>query len=228
MTVTLPAGQHIWNLTTGQPALSRPVIQSSQNEKESVVLFVNPVAGALRYRYEYSTDAGKSWKVLKELSERKIRIKPQKDEKKGYIRVIAVNTEHESEYSIIYPLYFTTEKPHYPEGLKLVIAGDCNYLSWGQELGAIEYRLYRRKKGSGKYHLVYRGEKRCFDDRAIKGLYEYVVTTVNGNGESAHSHPVDNDPNSWLNFEPVSGEPFRRTGTRTQGDTNNTTNYYPE
>jgi hypothetical protein len=220
ITATLPMGQHIWNLTTGQPALIRPEILSTRNEKGNVAISIKPVAGAQRYRYEYSTDAGENWKTLKEMSDRELRIKPQKNEKKGFIRVSAVNTEHESEYSVIYPLYFTTEKPHYPEGLKLVMSGDRNQLLWGQELGATESRLYRRSKGTGKYQLIYKGEGNNFEDKAIKGLYEYVVTAINGNGESAYSHPVDNDPDNWLNFEPVPGEPFRRVGTRSVGNDN--------
>ncbi|GHT71140.1 hypothetical protein AGMMS50239_40160 [Bacteroidia bacterium] len=42
---------------------------------------------------------------------------------------------------------------------------------------------------------------------------------------------MDNDPNSWLNFDPVPGEPFRRVGTRSVGNDNmgnKVEAYYPK
>ncbi len=41
-------------------------------------------------------------------------------------------------------------------------------------------------------------------------IYQYVVTALNGNGESKYSTIADTDPLSFLNWEPKGGEGFRR------------------
>ncbi|MDR3061195.1 MAG: hypothetical protein LBU57_03660 [Dysgonamonadaceae bacterium] len=216
MMVTVPAGRHIWNISKGLPVLNRPEIKYTKNEKGLVFLSIYPVSGAQRYRYEYSIDGGEKWITVKEQQACDIRLKPMGKERKGYIKVTAVNNEHESESSRIYPVYFTHEKPHYPEGLKLVTIENGFTLTWGRVLGCLEYKLYRKKKGDIDYQLIYRGERNDYDDRSVKNgeLYDYIVSAVNGNGESAYSHAIDNDPDNWLNFEPVPGEPFRRVTSR--------------
>ena len=162
-----------------------------------------------------------------------LRIWPEAKEKKGFVRVTALNDEHAGEASVVYPVYFTNEKPHFPDGLKLLESENGVILNWGQELGCSEYRLYRRVKGESKYQPVYKGSAQTYNDKSIRKnvIFEYVVAAIDGNGESACCHPIDNDPDSWLNFNPVPGEPFRRVGSRFRG-TDNMGNkvemYYPE
>jgi hypothetical protein len=232
MTVKFPAGKHIWNISNGLPILPRPEIESTRHENESALLIISQVPGAQQYRYEYSLNADKNWTTIAKQTKNSIRVKPVNNERKGFVRVFAVNNEYESESSIIYPVYFTDEKPHYPEGLKLVRGIGSVSVTWGQVLGCTEYRLYRRTKGSNPYKLIYKGEKNKFNDRLDnKTVYEYMVSAVNGIGESLYSPLVDNDPNSWLNFNPIPDEPFRRAGSRSIG-VDNTGNpvetYYPK
>jgi hypothetical protein len=100
-------------------------------------------------------------------------------------------------------------------------------------LGCNEYKLYRRI-ADGSYKLVYTGSGNQYRDSLTEGsgIYEYAVSASNGNGESALCHAVTTDPDSWLNFEPVKGEPFRRTVTIESSVDNDgnkmSSSYYPE
>jgi len=127
-----------------------------------------------------------------------------------------MNQEHESKASVIYPVYFTREKPDFPDGLKLdIISSNEVALTWGKVLGCEQYKLYRRPLGaSEKYSLIYQGDGNQFRDNTIREnqIYEYTVSSVNGNGEGELCFPVNNDPENWLNFDPMPGEPFRRIG----------------
>jgi hypothetical protein len=97
--------------------------------------------------------------------------------------------------------------------------------SWGQILGAGEYRLYRRIAGAGDqaWNMVYAGADRHFTDTSANGtcpcaalpggdakaaaLYEYAVAAVNGNGEGTKGDIADTDPNSWRNWWPPDAPP---------------------
>ena len=213
LTANIPSGKHIWNLTVGAPDLSRPEINFTRNEKEKVLIAVQTVPGSNRYRFEYSTNGVSDWTTLKEQSSTSLLVRPAGDEGKGYVRVIALNEDHQSASSIVYPVYFTDARPHFPDGLKLATDSGKMVLTWGRVLGCNDYKLFRRVKGSGKFLLIYKGKECLFIDRSIapKAIYEYAVRAVNGNGESEPCHVVDNNPYSWLNFDPKPGEPFRRS-----------------
>jgi hypothetical protein len=105
-------------------------------------------------------------------------IKPKSSETKGFVRVIALNEGHTGKASVIYPVYFTFEKPHYPDGLKLNIKSSNEVeLSWGNVLGCEVYRLYRRPGGNNeKYGLIYEGSANEFRDNTIQGkrIFEYA------------------------------------------------------
>jgi hypothetical protein len=232
ITVTIPAGKHVWNISKGLPALLKPRIEYTRNDKQKVEVAAAPVPGATGYRFEYSTDAGRTWTAVKEQPQYKRTFLPQSGERKGYIRVTAVNREHESAPSVIYPVYYTSAKPHFPDGLKLVTDDDRVDLTWGKVLGCHQYKLYK-KAGNGAWKLLYSGNGNRFADKQYvkDALYEYAVSAVNGNGESLRSNPVTTDPDSWLNFTPVKGEPFRRViGKENPVDNegNDTPSYYPE
>lgn len=232
VTVNFPKGKHIWNLTTGLPDLIRPEIKYTTNDKGFVKLSVIPVNGAQKYRYEYSTDQGKTWQTYKEQKGNSIIIKPIKKESKGYVRVFALNKENISLPSVIYPAYFTTKPPHFPDGLKLKKENNGYILDWGKVLGCNEYRLYKRSQ-NGKFELIYKGNENQFIDKNINSdiIYQYAISAINGNGESKLSNPVTSDPKSWLNFTPIDENQFRRSVTidkKTDLDGNKVSSYYPE
>jgi len=233
-TASIPSGAHIWSLTGGLPDMLRPEIDFTKNDRGKVRFGIQPVQGAERYRFEYSTDVGESWTGLKEWSGRSLTIAPLRGEQKGYVRVVALNNAHESPASIVYPVYFTNRPPHYPDGLWLTSGKAEIDLSWGTVLGCTEYRLYRKTRNTEKFRLVYKGRSTRFADKSITpgNIYEYAVTAVNGNGESLKSKPIGTDPSSWLNFDPVPGEPFRRSVNLYDGSRDNSGSpvdlYYPE
>ncbi len=232
--VYIPEGNHLWNLSTGLPCLPRPEIDFTRNENGKVLFVTRPVPGATSYRFEYSTDVGMIWIKLSEQVKPQVIIKSVEKETKGYVRVIALNKDHESEASVIYPVYFTSEKPHYPDGLKLSINKGKTNITWGKVLGCTEYKLFRKLKDSRKFQLIYDGSLRQFTDNKLNdnGIYEYAVVAVNGNGESKLSNIVNSDPSSWVNFDPMPGEPFRRSVNLYDGSRDNSGNlvdlYYPE
>jgi hypothetical protein len=102
-------------------------------------------------------------------------------------------------------------------------------LSWGEVLGAREYRLYRREKGEGDFKEIFRGLTNHHRDpnpgvrpplpepghaanllRESGKVFEYAVSAVNGNGEGAKSIPADTDPASWRNWYPATELRFKR------------------
>ena len=76
-------------------------------------------------------------------------------------------------------MYVTGEKPHHPDGLRIVKNGNKYVATWGEVLGCGEYRLYK----VGSKTPVYAGKER----QAEVNIGEYFVTAVNGNGESEPS-----------------------------------------
>jgi hypothetical protein len=217
--INIPAGRHIWNIGSF-PSLPRPEIKFTRNNKGRVLLGIHPIDGAGKYRFEYSSNTGKTaadihWHLLKEQSGNSLWIKSQGNETKGFVRVIAMNDEYISNTSVISPVYFTREKPDFPDGLKLdIISKNEVALSWGKVLGCDQYKLYRRPLGANdKYSLIYQGDGNQFRDNTLRNsrLYEYAVSSVNENGEGERCYAVNNDPDNWLNFDPMPGEPFRRT-----------------
>lgn len=61
-----------------------------------------------------------------------------------------------------YPIYFSKEKAHAPEGLRLTLVKGVLEVTWGQVLGADQYALYCRKRGADHFDCVYRGSTRRF------------------------------------------------------------------
>ncbi|MDR2139716.1 MAG: hypothetical protein LBP50_09225 [Tannerella sp.] len=232
-TVTFPAGKHVWNISDGLPVLPVPRIAGTRNRNGQVEVTVVPVAGASGYRFEYSTDAGKNWTAAGEQSQPKRVFRPRSGEAKGYVRIAAVNREHASPPSIIYPVYFTTARPHFPDGLRVVPEKGQTCLHWGKVLGCDRYGLYRRNREGQPWKRLYFGsDTRFVDPTCTEGMIcEYAVSAFNGNGESDRSHAVTTDPLSWLNFVPVANEPFRRViggENPVDNDGNATPTYYPE
>ena len=102
-------------------------------------------------------------------------------EGKYFVRVRGCRADTVGKYSHPYPVYVTAEKPHCPEGLRVVKADEKFLATWGKVLGADVYRLYRcSKEGSV---LVYEGaEQKLYVEKGA-----YFVTCLNGNGESEPS-----------------------------------------
>jgi hypothetical protein len=184
------------------------------------------VASATRYRLELSKDNGATWSNIASQNEPAIEVSGLAHEEKVHVRAVALNSAHESSPGPEYPLYITRNPPPPPDGLRCELHAGFAVISWGEILGATEYRLYARLAGEDEFHLLYRGTDRTFEDRRpgiqpsnvfpetpvipAADLIEYCVTALNGNGEGARSRVADTNPASWRNWDPRAGEAFRR------------------
>ena len=63
-------------------------------------------------------------------------------------------------------MYGSVTVPPPPDGLALELAPGLVHATWGEILGASEYRLYRRTAGQDNWALVYKGLGRVIDDHA--------------------------------------------------------------
>jgi len=227
MIVTLPQGQHRWEIAESLPVPIAPCILRTENHSAGARVILAPVASATRYRVEVSADNGATWNSAANASQPMLDVVGLKNDQKVHLRAIAINSVHESSPSAEYPLYVSDQAPPVPDGLHVDLADGRATVTWGEVLGAGEYKLYTRTKGSRQYSLLYRGVARNYVDKRsgivacnkIPGadlyaphqpVYEYAVAAANANGESAMSPAADTDPSSWRNWDPRPGEPFRR------------------
>ena len=212
--INMPAGHHQWQYSnTGvipEPAQVGSTIVSSH----SVKIGWQPVNGALSYQLQVSRDGGQHWEnTASPVRENTIELTGLTNGQKIHVRLIAQGKGGSAVAGDDYPVYPTDQVPHAPEGLLVDITGPKSQLSWGGILGVGSYRLYRREKHATDtiYHLIYNGAARCYSDVKEPGrIFEYAVSAVNGNGESAKSTVSDNDPKRFLNWQPIPGEGFRR------------------
>jgi hypothetical protein len=221
--IDLAQGRHHWELTDGLPIPIAPRIMRTENHAGGARVVITPVAGATEYRLELSADAGRTWSTVRVLPEPSIDLNGLPDGRKVHVRAVARNAQHESSAGAEYPIYVTSQPPLPPDGLRVDLAEGAATLSWGEVLGASNYRLYARPKGASQFTLLYQGLDRLYVDRRAgirpcdlvpgqtgAALVEYAVTASNDNGESVRSRTADSDPSSWRNWDPKPGEPFRR------------------
>jgi hypothetical protein len=232
--VKLPPGEHRWELTAKQPEPMQPVILRTENRSGGAKVFFTPVAGAQKYRVELSRDSGATWQPVTETVKGEINVTGLTNGTKVHVRVVPLNSDQAGKPANEYPVYVTDKAPLPPDGLATDISAKAPKLTWGEVLGVVEYRLYRREKGQPAFVEVFRGLANEYVDKSANvpaafpepgvranllqeagafKVYEYAVTAVNGNGESARSVPVDTDPQSWRNWNPSTDLRFkRRTG----------------
>lgn len=212
---TLPAGKHNWQWrNNGVIPMATKVIGSTVKSGE-VKLEWQAVPTAESYEIELSDDGGNHWRSFQsQLKTNTTILKGLVNESKVHVRVIAKGAGGRSVPGNEYPVYVTDQVPVAPQGLRLDIDSREIKIFWGNILGAGSYKLYRKSKGSpvSAFTKIYEGAKSSFTDQKLsnKTIYEYVVTAVNGNGESNYSTSVDNDPTSFLNWHPMGKEGFRR------------------
>jgi len=244
----LDAGRHHWELTDTLPVPNPPRILRTENFAGGARVIVEPVAGATRYQLELSRDGGTTWTKVELQNGPGLSVGGLRDGEKGHVRALALNERHSSAPGAEYPIYATQQPPPPPDGLRVGLTEGAATVTWGEVLGASEYRLYARLRSETDFRLLYRGIDRNHIDRqrfirachsipgpspegAKETVIEYCVTAVNGNGESTRSYPADTDPASWRNWDPRPGEPFRRVtsfASDSPASTSEWPRYYPE
>jgi hypothetical protein len=225
--IELAAGHHHWELTDQLPVPMAPSILRTENKAGGARVIIAPVASATEYRVELSRDNGGTWTKVDSSKDPELMLTGFSNGEKVHVRVIALNTLHESAPGPEYPLYVTNEAPPPPDGFHVDLAEGVATISWGEVLGVAEYRLYARFAGDSKFHLLYHGLERVYQDKqpgiraclpnpndsgitVHANIIEYRVTAANGNGEGQPSRSADTNPAGWRNWDPKLGEPFSR------------------
>lgn len=229
--VKLPAGEHAIEYTAKEPVPMPTTIEDVVYAKAGNMVYLSKPQSVSKVRMELSKDGGKSWEVSGTTT-KTIYMLPKLAEGKYHVRAVSVNGKKEAASACEYPVYISKSPSHYPEGLKLQLDSGRIDLSWGQVLGTEVYRVYRRKLGDKEFLKVYEGKATSFADEELQGVvpafslpgsldnadadrsgiivYEYTVTALNGNGESAMAPVVNSDPASWANWYPSTELKFKR------------------
>lgn len=175
----VPAGNSIWNIGK-YPDIQKTEIATTCVSKNSVRISWAPTVGAEKYEVEIKRYDAEDYQNSKTVSELSCTV-DELTEGKYFVRIRGIRADAVGTYSHPYPVYITAEKPHCPEGLRVVKDGEKFLASWGKVLGVDVYRLYRRLKDGDV--LVYEGAEQKF--HVEEGTY--FVTCINGNGESEPS-----------------------------------------
>ncbi|HWZ14734.1 MAG TPA: hypothetical protein VNW95_05800 [Mucilaginibacter sp.] len=212
--ITFTAGKHNWQYSSIGVVPQPAQIENTVVISHGVNVKWQPVAGATAYLVQISKDGGSNWAdASANLAVTNATITNLTNDSKVHVRVIAKGLGGQGEPSNDYPVYVTDKVPHAPEGILVNPNGPRVKITWGQILGAAEYKLYRRERNAKpqSYIMIYSGGNHSFmDNKQTSKIFEYVVTAINGNGESLKSVMSDSDPSSFLNWEPIPGEGFRR------------------
>ena len=192
--IQVSAGKHEWQWTSAGviPALTE--VQRSVSGPNWCKLEWSPVAGATSYSIQKSLNGGTEWsEAANEIITTNYTLTGLTDCEKVHVRILAKGKGGVGEPSVDYPIYPETAKPHSPEGLSAICESNKVSLNWGQILGADQYVLYQREKGSLKFKKVFSGTgcktSLSLDNPSV--IYEFAVTSANGNGESDKSVMAD-------------------------------------
>lgn len=173
----MPCGKHSYNI--GKIAdVEKTEIVGSVERNGGFTLEWQKLKTAESYEVSMSSDGEYTYKIVGKTNG-DFFVHNNIENGKYHVRVRGIMEGKRGEWSHAYPVYVTSEKPHYPDGLRVVRNGSKYMATWGEVLGCGEYRLYK----VGSKMPVYAGKER----QTEVGEGEYFVTAVNGNGESAPS-----------------------------------------
>ncbi|MGG1516382.1 hypothetical protein ABE504_13265 [Paenibacillus oryzisoli] len=220
VTFRLPAGRGQWEWTDRLPIPAAVQVAGYRASSGSAELIWEPTAGAESYEIAVSDDGGATWAVAAagitgEPMDTALPLRWRlagTNGTKRHVRIRAVNRDRVGPWSDDYPVYLTGEPPERADGLRVARTGRGFRVTWGWQLGATGYRLYRRERGEGSFAVVYEGELPAYADEAADParVYEYCVAACNGNGEGLASPPRDTAPGGLADWDPRPEEAFRR------------------
>lgn len=212
----LPEGRGRWEWTDRLPVPASVQITGYRAASGWAEIIWEPAAGAESYEIAVSNNGGTSWSnaesVVPDIGRSLCWRLAGANGTKRHVRVRAVNRDRKGLWSEDYPVYLTGEPPERADGLRVARTEGGFRLTWGWQLGATGYRLYRREQGEDSFALIYEGEQPAYDDEAAAAgrVYEYCVAACNGNGEGAASPPRDTASGGLADWDPRPDEPFRR------------------
>jgi len=229
--IVLQKGEHQFECVKEKATPLETKIIGVEYEKSKVKVELKSMSPVETIRIDISYDGGKTWKAKDKTSKTTYYLDKEKIDK-VHIRAVSINGNKEAAIAQEYPVYFTDKVPHYPDGLWLKLSTNNVELTWGEVLGVQKYKLYRRKANSKVFELIYEGKStKYIDDKALgvvvhfqfpgtidnasttrEGIvvYEYAISSSNGNGEGTMSPLVNTDPASWRNWYPDTELRFKR------------------
>lgn len=216
----LPAGHGRWEWTDRLPMPATVQVAGYQASSGLAELIWEPAAGAESYEIAVSEDGGATWTVeasgisgepMEAAQHLRTRLTGTNGTKR-HVRIRGTNRDRKGLWSDDYPVYITGEPPERADGLRVARTGRGFQLTWGWQLGATGYRLYRRERGESQFALVYEGKRHAYEDESADPahVYEYCVAACNGNGEGQASPPRDTVPGGLADWDPRPDEFFRR------------------
>lgn len=211
--IDVPAETHHWEWTSRPPTPARTRILHTVNGPGVFTLRWASAPGAISYDVQISHDSGDRWtSLVTGWRPTEYTVEGMPPGTKVHVRVISRGALQAARPSRPYPVYVTLDAPHHPDGLQLCRQASGIDVTWGEILGAAEYRLYRRIRPERDFTCIYSGtQQRHHDLTGPHSLVaEYRVTAVNDNGESTPCPAVDTDPAGTIDWDPRPDEVFRR------------------
>lgn len=205
-------GRHAWQWTVGLPVPEQVQVTGYTAASGLAAMKWAPSAGAECYHIDISGDCGVTWtSAARDIRATSYTLTGE-DGSKRHIRVRAANSDHEGEWSYDYPVYFTESAPKAPDGLRIRRFDEGFALTWGWQLGADRYKVYRREQEAGTFEVIYEGEQPYYTDQDVSAgrVYEYRVSACNGNGEGPLSPARNTKPGGLVDWDPRPEETFRR------------------
>ena len=215
---TLPPGTGTWKLTKEKAPLRPPLILRVENLKSGINVQIRGTPGVTKYSIESSNDGGKVWSSVSKSTGLKQVILPLKNGN-YLLRATALPTNARPIQSETVELNLSDEPPKAPERPDVTPLKGSIRLKWENQIGANEYKVYRRKKGGQNWAVIYSGRSQGFVDRNAKAatakfsnpgyksganfnmngivIYEYCITASDKNGESTKSEITNTDPRNW-------------------------------
>ena len=215
---TLPPGTGNWKLTKEKAPLRPPLILKVENLKSGISVQIRGTPGVTKYSIESSKDGGKVWSSVSKSTGLKQVILPLKNGN-YLLRVSALPTAARPILSEPIELNLSEDPPETPERPEVTPLKGSVRLKWETQIGANEYKVYRREKGKQNWTSIYSGRSQGFVDKNAKAatakfsnsgykagagsdmngivIYEYCITASDKNGESPKSGITNTDPRNW-------------------------------
>ena len=215
---TLPPGTGNWKLTKDKAPLRPPMILKVENLKSGISVQIRGTPGVTKYSIESSKDGGKVWSSVSKSTGLKQVILPLKNGS-YLLRASALTTTARSIHSEPIELNLSEGPPKAPGRPETTPLKGSVRLKWETQIGANEYKVYRREKGKQNWAAIYSGRSQGFVDKNAKAatakfskpgykagassdmkgivIYEYCITASDKNGESPKSEITNTDPRNW-------------------------------
>ena len=214
----LPPGKGTWKFTKEKAPMRPPLIMKVENSKSGINFQIRGTPGVINYLLESSKDKGKTWQTV--VKGRGLRHKTNSLNNGNYLlRASSLPAGSSPIVSEIVALQISNKPPIQPERPDVFSAKNSVRLKWSHQIGATDYNLFKRKKGTNNWQKIYTGSSLGFVDKNAKGsiqkfeipgyksganynmdnitIYEYCISTIDKNGESPKSEIRNSDPRNW-------------------------------